>query len=93
MATTVKELPIDKIELDYNNPRIAQFIEQYGAEIPSSQVALALGSGDNLEKPGSTSFQSLRKSIKTNGGIINPIIVNHVNNRYLVIEGNTRVVI
>lgn len=79
------ELPIDEIELDRSNPRIANFIDLYNEEdINSDTMALLLGTTAD-------SCASLRESIKENGGIIHPIIVNRgIEGRYVVIEGNTR---
>lgn len=79
------ELNIDDIELDRSNPRIANYLELYDeAELTSDTMALLLGTT-------SDSCASLRESIKENGGIVHPIIVNHFSDgRYVVIEGNTR---
>ena len=84
-----EELPVDLIRLDLENPRIKQYIEMYGEDITSEGIALALSaSGGN----GNTStYTSLKESIRVSGGIINPIIVNHTNGEYVVVEGNTRV--
>lgn len=86
-----EELEIDSIELDMDNPRIAKFIEMYDKNLLNSeQVALALGSG--VEDSSQTNYNSLYNSIKTNRGIIHPIIVDHqIDGKYVVIEGNTRV--
>lgn len=85
------ELKVDKIELDFDNPRIAKYVEQYGKnQITSEALSLALGGGSD-DKSG-TSYSSLKESIKSNGGIIHPIIVNkNIDDKYVVIEGNTRV--
>ena len=88
MTSFYKELPINEIELDVNNPRIKMFLEIYTGEITADKIALALNTSAT---DGSTSFSSLKESISVNKGIINPIIVNHEENgRYVVIEGNTR---
>lgn len=86
----LKSLPIETIELDLGNPRIKHFLEIYEGEITAEALALALStSGSSSEKQ--MSFGSLRDSIKTSRGIIHPIVVNHqVDDRYVVIEGNTR---
>lgn len=80
-------LKIENIDLDYENPRIARMLERWGGieNITAQAVAMALG------QDGDGSFEVLKDSIKVNSGIIQPIIVNHVNNKYVVIEGNTRV--
>ena len=90
----VMELPIEDIELDKNNPRIAKWVEMHGDDIPAAQIALALGVGDSQADDSATTFQSLKASIRTNGGIIHPILVNREQSgKYVVIEGNTRVAI
>lgn len=91
MKGTYKELKIEDVCLDMDNPRIAKFIEMYDkATLNSEQIALALGSG--VEDSGQTNYTSLFNSIRTNKGIIHPILVNHqADGKYVVIEGNTRV--
>ncbi len=92
MKSYYKELNVDEIKLDMENPRIAKFIEMYDKDtLNSEQIALALGSGVE-ESNNQTSYSSLYNSIKTNRGIIHPIVVNHqIDGSYVVIEGNTRV--
>ena len=79
------DLLIDEIELDKSNPRIANYLDQFDEDnLTSDTMALLLGTTTD-------SCASLRDSIKENGGIINPIIVNHyANGKYVVVEGNTR---
>ncbi len=91
MESKYRDLIIEEVELDMNNPRIAKFIEMYDKDtLNSEQLALALGSG--VEDSNQTNYSSLYNSIKTNRGIIHPIIVNHqLDGKYVVIEGNTRV--
>ncbi len=91
MNSHYEEIDIDIINLDFDNPRIAKFIEQYGKDsITSEAISLALGGGTNDKNV--TSYSSLKESIRSNAGIIHPIIVNkNENNEYIVIEGNTRV--
>lgn len=83
------KLPINSVELDLENPRIKQWLEIYGEEIPSEAISLALSaSGGNSN---TSSYTTLKESIKVNKGIINPIIVNrNSEGRLIVIEGNTR---
>ena len=87
-------LPVEHLELDLTNPRIAQWVEMYGNQITPEQMKLALGAGDTQADDTGATFYSLRESIKTNGGVIHPVIVNRLSNGdYVVIEGNTRVLI
>lgn len=92
MKSKYLDLSINDISLDMNNPRIAKFVEMYDKDaITSEALAIALGSGVE-DSSSQTNYSSLYNSIKTNKGIIHPIIVNHqTNGQYVVIEGNTRV--
>ena len=91
MDSYYEEVPLEKIKLDHSNPRIATIIEKYGENVPAEAISLALGSGSS-EESNSTTFAGLKESIKTNGGIIHPIILNKINeDEYVAIEGNTRV--
>ena len=90
MKGIYKDLKINEVELDMSNPRIAKYIEMYDKDsLTSEALALALGSG--VEDSGQTNYNSLFNSIRTNKGIIHPILVNHQEDgKYVVIEGNTR---
>lgn len=83
--STYMEIPIDRIELDRKNPRIANFLATHDEnDITSDLMALLLGTT-------SDACASLRQSIEANGGIIHPIVVNKcTDGTYVVIEGNTR---
>lgn len=90
----LRNVKIDKISLDKSNPRIVKFLE-YHNDISEEHLKLALLRTASSESEGSaSSYSSLRDSIKTYGGIIQPIILcDEVNGTYRVIEGNTRVAI
>ena len=87
-------LPIDSVELDRTNPRIRRFLE-FQENPTLEHIALALdvaGGGDDNQ--GATTPEKLRNSIRSNGGIMQPIIVNRQGDGRLVcIEGNTRLYI
>ena len=92
--STFKDLSVKKLTLDLENPRIKRFVEKYGTTPTAEQVSLALGAGSPEEGQSGPTFYSLKESIRTNGGVIHPIIVNKTgDNKYTVIEGNTRVAI
>ena len=87
-------LDLARLQLDATNPRIRQWIEIYGENPTAEQVHLALGAGSYDIASNSTTFSSLKESIRTNKGIINPIIVNRLTTGdFVVVEGNTRVAI
>ena len=79
------EIDTALLDLDFTNPRIQNYLQNYPEERRSGELlAMLLGTGTD-------SCASLKESIKEHGGIINPIIVNHFpDGRYVVIEGNTR---
>jgi hypothetical protein len=89
-------LPIEQVELDRTNPRIRRFLESYSGEPTFDQIALALdvaGSGKD-EAQGATTPEKLKRSILSNGGIMQPIIVNkQPDGRHVCVEGNTRLYI
>ena len=89
-----ERVPVHELTLDTKNPRIAKWVEMYGDKITNEDMLLALGFDGGPSEEGSTTFHSLQESIKTNGGIIHPIIVNRESGgRLTVIEGNTRTLI
>ena len=87
-------LRVETLVLDTTNPRVARFVEMYGEEVTDEQMSLALGAANYDEGESTTTFQSLRASVRTHGGLIHPILVHReANNRLVVIEGNTRALI
>lgn len=85
---------IDDLILDLNNPRIRRFLDIYEGEPSAEQIALALGFGEDKSTSSGTSFYSLKESIRSNNGIIHPVIINQeANGKHVVIEGNTRLAI
>lgn len=87
-------LPVETLVLDTSNPRVARYIEMYGGDVTDEQMSLALGAANYEQGESTTTFQSLRASIRTHEGLIHPILVNReLDNRLVVIEGNTRALI
>jgi hypothetical protein len=86
-------VPVADIVLDKSNPRIKLWLEMYAGEPTAEQIQLALGAGaDDKDTQAGTTFNKLKNSILTNGGIIQPIILNILpNGKRICIEGNTRV--
>jgi hypothetical protein len=86
-------IPIKEIHLDVENPRIKRFLEMYGPNPTPEQIHLALGAGiDDPEGQSGPTFSKLKQSILTNGGVIQPVLINRTSEGKLIcIEGNTRV--
>lgn len=90
----IEYLPVAKIILDQRNPRVAPALESIEGEPQQDFIELALGqfAPDDDEKGASTTFSSLKASIRAYKGLINPIVVTpRDDGTYVVIEGNTRV--
>lgn len=84
-------IPIAEIHLDRDNPRIRKFLEMYGEDPTPEQFYLALGAAGDEESGNSATFEKLKNSIQTNGGIIQPVILNRKSGQCVCVEGNTRV--
>lgn len=93
MVAKLENLPIGKVDFDFENPRIAMALEMYRrGKVTDEQVTMALNDSTDKSEAGTT-IQVLRDSIRSTGCITQPIIVNHAEGRYIVIEGNTRLMI
>lgn len=94
ISKNLQNLPIDQLELDTRNPRIRKWVEMYGDKPSPEQMYLALGAGSSDTESTTTTFNALKDSIRTHGGLISPIIVNRLaDGRMVVVEGNTRLAI
>lgn len=86
-------VPVDSLNWDVKNPRVAQWITMY-TNVDEAGMRLALGRGGADDGGVGPSYVALKQSIRTNGGVIHPIIVNREpNGKMTVIEGNTRMLI
>jgi hypothetical protein len=91
--SVLRNVRVEDIELDRDNPRIKQWMEMYEDPTPE-QIFQALGAGSDDDADSSVTFEKLRQSIVTNGGVIQPVILNETaDGRLVCIEGNTRVAI
>ncbi|MBD3340833.1 MAG: hypothetical protein GF353_17120 [Candidatus Lokiarchaeota archaeon] len=86
---TFKRIPIDKLILDESNPRIQFFRDnQIEQNLSQDKIYFALTN----KKP--DAFQRLFIAIEKNDGLLNPIWIQEIDNeKYLVLEGNTRTLI
>lgn len=85
----IEEIDINLLELDDENPRIGQYVDNRpGQKIIEDEIRFALTG----KSP--AAYEKLKESIKYNKGIVTPIWVEPVDGgKYKVIEGNTRVLI
>lgn len=92
----ITQIPVEVIQLDAHNPRITFAIEGITGGVTDQFIELALGKSSPADEDqgASTTYSSLKASIRASGGLISPIIVRPIEDgRYLVVEGNTRVAI
>ena len=92
MSTTYAMLPVEQILYDTNNPRIKMALMKYGDQLNAERIHFALRSATE-ESTGTSSYNSLRDSIRASRGIITPITVNSEHNEHICIDGNTRLAI
>ncbi len=92
MTVAFENVAVADIELDRDNPRIRRFLEMYPNPTPE-QIYLALGAGGEAAGEGGSSFDKLKNSILSSGGIVQPIIINRKAGVPVCVEGNTRVAI
>jgi len=95
MKNQLQTLEVSKIELDRDNPRIQKILEhryKNMGEITPARIYMALKGGGAEMNP-QASFERLKNSIKSCGGIQIPIIVRKEGDHYVCTEGNTRLAI
>ena len=92
MTEKFEMLNVETIDFDTDNPRIKKALEKYGDKINAERIHFALRSATE-ESNGASSYNRLKDSIRTNGGITVPITVNHDGNEMVCIDGNTRLAI
>lgn len=83
-----KKIPVPNIILDQENPRIGLFKDSNTKlDLDQDEIEYAL-----INK-NPKAFEKLKESIRLNEGIMNPIWICPEGTKYMVIEGNTRVII
>lgn len=85
-------ISVDEISYDIENPRIKMALEKYGDQLTPDRIFFALRSAQE-GTGGTSSFSSLRDSIRANGGVATPINVITKQGEKICIDGNTRLAI
>ena len=86
IPTEIKRLkiPIIKLKLDIENPRIQYFLDtRLNNEISQEKIKFALSEGNDQ-------YEKLKEHIEINKGIYDPIWIIPDGDFFIVIEGNTR---
>ena len=93
MHEVPKQLNVDEIEYDTNNPRIKKALEKYGEKLTADRIHFALRSAADGDQTIS-SYKSLQGSIRASRGIVSPIsVIEETDGGYVCIDGNTRLAI
>lgn len=90
MNRKLVELDINLIDPDRENPRIVESLKTFDLEINRENILNILRTAPGGDGPG---ISELEKSILATDGILDPIVVKPENDRYVCIEGNTRLAI
>lgn len=85
-------LDVESVSFDTDNPRIKKALEKYGDQPNAERIHFALRSATD-GAGGTSSYLSLRDSIRASGGVISPITVIDKGGGYVCIDGNTRLAI
>ena len=92
MTENQQVLSVDAVDYDTDNPRIKKALEKYGDKLNADRIYFALRSAtDGIH--GAASYAGLRDSILAHGGLASPIVVTARGDRYVCIDGNTRLAI
>ena len=88
-----KDIPIDDIDFDKENPRIRKALEKYGNQVNEERIFFSLKSASSNGNDAASSFTGLKESIMASRGAQQEIVVIGKGNRYTCIDGNTRLAI
>ena len=89
---TYRHVPTERIAFDEENPRIKVALEKYGSKLDDQRIRFALQTA--TEGSSSTSsYRSLKDSIRAARGISVPIVVWPSDDRFVCVDGNTRLAI
>lgn len=83
---------ISDIDFDKENPRIKKALEKYKDKINAERIHFALAAASDGENSAS-SFRKLSDSIRAYGGITQPITAYKQDDKYVCVDGNTRLAI
>ena len=92
MESTYRLIPTEQITFDENNPRIKVALEKYGDQLDEQRIRFALQTATEGSAT-TSSYRALKDSIRASRGISVPLVVSPNNNRFVCIDGNTRLAI
>ena len=92
MKSTYHLIPTDQIDFDRENPRIKVALEKYGDKLDDQRIRFALQTATE-GSTSTSSYRSLKDSIRAAQGISVPIVVWLNDDRFVCVDGNTRLTI
>ncbi len=92
MKSTYNLIPTNQIDFDRENPRIKVALEKYGNKLDEKRIRFALQTATEGSTSAS-SYRSLKDSIRAARGISVPIVVWSNDDRFVCVDGNTRLAI
>ncbi len=93
MEESYTMLDVETVSFDTENPRIKKALEKYGDKLNAERIHFALRSASENGTKGTSSYNSLKYSILASNGALCPITVNKKDDKYVCIDGNTRLAI
>ena len=92
MNTVYRTLPTRTIRFDPENPRIKVALEKYGSKLDDQRIRFALQTAtEGLST--TSSYRSLKDSIRAARGISIPIVVWPDGDEFVCVDGNTRLTV
>ena len=92
MKSTYGLIPTNQIDFDRENPRIKVALEKYGDKLDDRRIRFALQTATDGSASAS-SYRSLKDSVRAARDISVPIVVWPKSDRYVCVDGNTRLAI
>lgn len=92
MKSIYRLIPTDQIDFDRENPRIKVALEKYGDKLDDERIRFALQTATEGSSSAS-SYRSLKDSIRAARGVSVPIVVWPNHDRFVCVDGNTRLAI
>ena len=92
MKSIYRPIPTEQIDFDEENPRIKVALEKYGAKLDEQRIRFALQTATEGSSA-TSSYRALKDSIRASRGTSVPIVVSPMADRFVCIDGNTRLAI
>lgn len=92
MESRYQQIPTEQIAFDEDNPRIKVALQKYGDQLNEQRIRFALQTATEGSS-NTSSYRALKDSIRASRGISVPLVVSPGNERFICIDGNTRLAI